>query len=265
MRLLNGLAIGTVLAAVVGPLAVAGDAPDIPAAATLADRNWAAVRGRIVWPARDKVPEVRRQEIQGPAGIHVTIEDETWLVHPTNRGIRNVIVWVDSPDARTRLPVHPLRKPVCPKEVVIEQRAFSYRPHVLVLREGQALTVVNTDRAGNNFRWVSHPLRNPAGNVAVPPRQSQTLRQFRADSRFPILVGSDVCPWMTAFIWVFDHPHHAVTDADGCFEIPLAPIGECKLMIWHETGFHGGPVGYRGSKLQVTSPVTDLGRIEWKP
>jgi hypothetical protein len=40
--------------------------------------------------------------------------------------------------------------------------------------------------------------------------------------------------WMTAWIYVFDHPLFAVTDQEGHFAIPDAPPGEYTLEYWHE-------------------------------
>jgi hypothetical protein len=50
---------------------------------------------------------------------------------------------------------------------------------------------------------------------------------------------------MSARIWVFDHPYHAITDKNGVFEIPFAPRGvDLRLILWHEAhGFVDGKDG----------------------
>ena len=39
---------------------------------------------------------------------------------------------------------------------------------------------------------------------------------------------------MNAYVGVLDHPHWAVTGADGSFSIGLLPPGTYEVEIWHE-------------------------------
>jgi hypothetical protein len=39
---------------------------------------------------------------------------------------------------------------------------------------------------------------------------------------------------MRAYIGVVDHPHFAVTGADGAFELKGVPPGDYTVGIWHE-------------------------------
>jgi hypothetical protein len=62
--------------------------------------------------------------------------------------------------------------------------------------------------------------------------------------RSPDVFQSNVHPWLRGFVWAFEHPYFAVTDATGSFEIPNAPAGTWRLVVWHEAvGYLGGAPG----------------------
>ena len=44
----------------------------------------------------------------------------------------------------------------------------------------------------------------------------------------------DVHPWMGAWLHVMPDPCHAITGADGTFEIRGVPAGPVELVGWHE-------------------------------
>jgi hypothetical protein len=129
----------------------------------------------------------------------------------------------------------------------------TYGPHALGLRQGQNLVFWNDDKINQCPSWTGHPLKNPGNNVIIPPKQSYTQKGLKAD-KHPIRVTCHVRPWMRAWVRVFDHPYFAVTDADGGFEIPQAPAGVWRLVVWHETGY--GPYGPAGTKITVTAGQT---------
>ena len=55
-----------------------------------------------------------------------------------------------------------------------------------------------------------------------------------------------------------------MTDADGNFEIKLAPAGEYKLMVWHEAV--GWGAGRTGKPITIEKKgVTDVGEIKLAP
>ena len=50
-----------------------------------------------------------------------------------------------------------------------------------------------------------------------------------------VTVRCNIHAWMLAYAFVLDHPFAAVTDENGEFHIPSAPLGkELRIVAWHE-------------------------------
>jgi hypothetical protein len=149
--------------------------------------------------------------------------DET-VVADDAGNLANVVVFLSGPN----LPHGPV-----PKEpAVLSQRGCQYVPHVLDVTIGQPLQAKNEDGFLHNVHTL--PDENPPTNMAQPTKQTDPLRPVK----FPevIKVKCDVHPWMSAWIYAFDHPYHATTADDGEFTIPTAglPDGQYAIAAWHE-------------------------------
>ena len=57
--------------------------------------------------------------------------------------------------------------------------------------------------------------------------------------------------WMNAWIYVFDHPYYAVTDASGAFVIKDVPAGDHLLELWHEPPGGQGPGARTSARVKV--------------
>jgi hypothetical protein len=227
-------------------------------------QHWADVKGQIVWPA-GPIParpllavnvDVKHCQSRGP------LRSEEKVVNPRNHGLRWVIVWL-APEKGRKLPVHPDLVKIKQKEVKLDQPCCMFEPHVLALRDGQALLAKNSSPVAHNVNVTGRPDINPGVNFLLPAGGSKAVKGLVAD-RFPIVVKCNIHPWMTGYIRVFDHPYFAVTDEDGTFRIKKAPAGKYRLMIWHETGWLGGAAGRNGREIEIKPDgTTDLGKIEW--
>jgi hypothetical protein len=81
--------------------------------------------------------------------------------------------------------------------------------------------------------------------------------------RFPVTLTCNIHPWMNGWVRVFDHPYFAVTDADGKFEIPQAPVGNYLLFVWHESaGFLDGKAGRNGRPVAIVPAGLDVGQLQ---
>lgn len=137
-------------------------------------------------------------------------------------GLANVVVYVKSPvEGDFPLPTEP---------AVMDQVGCTYTPHVLALRAGQPLQVHNSDPLVHNVRSFSR--KNRAFNMGQAEGNSREKVLRRAESE--IKLKCDIHRWMTAYLFVFDHPFFAVTGTDGSFTIEGLPAGEHTLAAWHE-------------------------------
>ena len=144
-------------------------------------------------------------------------------------GVRDCVVYLDSINRGKRfLPGKP---------VVLGQRRCQFEPHVLILRAGEQLNVVNFDPVLHNVHaYDLSGTKQPLFNIAQPIRGQRTTvaaAQFRNASS--VLTTCDAGhPWMNAYVIRTEHPYYAVTDADGAFSLDNIPPGSYTLVMWHE-------------------------------
>src|SRR6266566_1627035 len=87
---------------------------------------------------------------------------------------------------------------------------------------------------------VAEPEVSVANLALAVPGQTMDLTRRLAAALPPtgealVRLGCDVHPWMRGWLVVLDHPHAAVTGADGRFAIAAVPAGSYTLALWHET------------------------------
>lgn len=194
-----------------------------------AQESWGTVRGRFLWAGAIPQPQPlvieRDAEICGTRGL----ADESLLVNENNRGIRNVVIWLES---RSAVPIHPeLAVPTAP--VKLDNRGCRFEPRVAVLRTGGVLQLVNSDPVAHNA--AVYLKRSTPFNDVIP--QGMPLeRTLKKAEQLPARVDCSIHPWMKAWLLVLDHPYAAVSDADGHFELPHVPAGEWTFRVWQERG-----------------------------
>lgn len=121
--------------------------------------------------------------------------------------------------------------PAPAEPVTLDQQNCRYQPHVLGLQVGQSLRITNSDPLLHNIN--AKPTSNRGFNISQPQAGMETTREFRV-SEVMIPVECDVHGWMRAYIGVLPHPYHAVSAADGTFELPNLPPGDYVIEAWHE-------------------------------
>jgi hypothetical protein len=231
--------------------------------------QWATVKGRVVFPKDAKIPPrkplnvtVNQQQClaKGP------ILDESVIVNPKNRGVKNVVVYLrpdsmkaDAPFAKNE--IHPDDAKRKPAEVVIDQPCCMFVKRVTAARVGDTIVVKNPAAIAHNFFWVSE--NNGNHNVNVPVNGQWAMPKPLVMERPPIQYKCTVHGWMTGYVRIFDHPYYAVTDDDGKFEIKNAPVGKYRIVYWHENGLRGGSNGRFGDKVEITGPTLEMKPTEF--
>jgi plastocyanin len=121
--------------------------------------------------------------------------------------------------------------PVPSEPIMLTQKGCTYDPHVLGIRAGQPLKILNPDGTLHNVHALSKV--NPEFNLAMPKFRKETEKVFeKPEPMFPI--KCDVHPWMGGWIAVLDHPFFQVTGEDGKFEISGLEPGTYEVEAWHE-------------------------------
>jgi hypothetical protein len=184
------------------------------------------LRGRFVYDGEPPKPMIKIDKDVGFCGTEIL--DESLLVHPENRGIANVVVWLDSKEP----PKHPRLDAIIREPALLTMQGCRYEPHVAVVTVGQELQIENKDAIGHNPKY--DVLRNKP-NSALWPARSTLTKQFSVAEVFPVSTSCSIHPWMKGYLAIFDHPYVAVSNANGEFSIPEIPQGEWTFRVWHES------------------------------
>ncbi len=91
--------------------------------------------------------------------------DESLIVNPENKGLKNVIVQVYTGRGGSKLdPVAPAKK-----EVTLANDKCRFEPHVVIAQVGDTLKITNPDPIGHNANLQF--FNNAAKNPMIPPNQ----------------------------------------------------------------------------------------------
>jgi hypothetical protein len=195
--------------------------------------------------------------------------EQTWVIDGPNHGVANVCIFLKAPEGqyfkiddkdKKLSTVVKLRQPRC-----------AFLPHVLDLypyyfdgqkyqETGQTFQAVNDAAMPHNTKIARGP-KNGGFDQILPPQTSTKAMKLNPQPT-PLGVNCSYHTWMTAFLWVFDHPYHAVsrgeyendkTEDFGKFKIDRVPAGvDVTIYAWHNgTGQDGYVLGGRaGKKVQ---------------
>jgi hypothetical protein len=216
--------------------------------AKLPATGWGSLQGRVTLEgpipvAASLEPAMKQHDdkqccLAGKAEEKI---DRTWTVDAKTRGVAHVVVFLKV-TPKHYFPIHAddrTRK----ETIVIDQPHCAFLPYVTVLyptyfdgkeqiATGQNLAIKNSAMVGHNVRVTVDQKVNVPFNVNLPPKQAKEVT-FQPQ-RYAISLNCDFHKWMSAYIYVFDHPYATVTKADGSFEIPRVPTGaEVMVVAWH--------------------------------
>jgi hypothetical protein len=132
----------------------------------------------------------------------------------------------------------------------MDQRNFLFVPYVLTVEAGQEVEFLNGDVA-NHGVMASSP--EPANCFNVSIALGGSYRHRFVASSHPVAIGCPVHASMSAWVYVFAHPYHVVTDEHGRFSLPPVPPGRYTLQVRHADGgmSRRAPVVGAGEHLDV--------------
>jgi plastocyanin len=140
----------------------------------------------------------------------------------------------------------PASAPPPTANAAIDQQGCQYRPHVQAVTVGTSIAIVNSDAVLHNVHGHTGPVQ--VFNVAMPIRNQRLPTRLTRPGLVQLQCDAGHA-WMSAWIYVFEHPYFAVTGADGKFEIGGVPAGHYTVEYWHE------PTDGRGPGVTTTAEV----------
>ncbi len=194
--------------------------------------GWGNLRGQFIYDGEP--PERKQLEITADKEYcgDFKLLDESLIVSPENRGIRDIAVMRYVRRGSAGIEPHPSYLENAKEEIALENSRTRFRPHVLPLLTSQKLIVENKDPIADNVKIAAEANRPINQNLA--PKTGRVELSFPNTERLPIHITCALHNWESSWLIVRDDPYIAVTQEDGSFEISNLPAGEHTFVVWQE-------------------------------
>jgi len=225
------------------------------------------VAGTITY--RGRVPKVTQPDMTGAYRDLVAVDRKSG-------GLSDAVVYVgrvDHPADRGGGESKGVEPPTVPDgagenpAAQIDQVQHVFEPHVVVIRDGEAIRFTNSDSGNHHLRTTAREAQNRF-NTYTGPEGSYTHRFVAEGDDGPVVLGCDIHLWMRAWIFVFRDERAAVTDKRGRFEIAGLTPGRYRLHVCQPDGGLSTTRDLviepgESTQVQVAFERADLGK--WKP
>ena len=199
----------------------------------------ATISGTIVYEG--KPPRMRPLRVDADPNCAALHKDAPllteWLLLGEGQTVANSFVQVVSGLAEGKT------YPMAEGPAEFTQKDCRYSPHILAVRAGQTVRILNPDAMQHNVHAM--PKKNREFNKAMAKTHAEITHRFDKPEP-PFKIKCDVHSWMEAYCVVVDHPFFAVTKEDGTFKIDGLEPGEYEIEAWHEV------LGTRRATVTVT-------------
>ena len=145
------------------------------------------------------------------------------LVVNAQGGVRNAVVWLQTPPPGATWPS-------APEKVEMDQKTCVFVPRVVIVPAGGTVEFLNSDRLLHNLHSASKD--NPTFNRTQPRGRVIPVTFSKPEI---IQVNCDLHSWMRSWVVVADHPFYALSNDAGEFVLPNVPPGKYVLQIWQES------------------------------
>ena len=145
------------------------------------------------------------------------------LVVGPQGGVKNVVVWLQTPPPNATWPSAPVKSEM-------DQKGCAFVPRVVLVPAGGTVEFLNSDRLLHNLHSVSR--ENPTFNRTQP--RGRVIPVTFSKPEF-VQVNCDLHSWMRSWVVVAEHPYYALSNDAGEFVLPNVPPGKYVLQVWQET------------------------------
>jgi Carboxypeptidase regulatory-like domain len=187
------------------------------------------IKGKVLWksphPTAQTIPVTKDQTACGQA------KTLTGADIGKAGSLANAVIYLDGITAGKKIANVP--------KVTLDQKNCEYIPHVLIVPPNAEIEFRNSDAAFHNVHTYNLTQKDAAGrpstifNLAFPFQGHKVTKKLTAGSNVLSLCDGGH-PWMSAHIFLTEHPYYALTGADGTFVIDNVPPGKYTLRLWHE-------------------------------
>lgn len=196
---------------------------------------------------KGSVPKpLRIDMIADPVCMELNPKPETRPFIANEGGLLNAFVYVKSESLKQ------YRFAMPASEVNLQRVKCQYEPHVLGLRVGQKLVIVNNDPTHHNTHPT--PQFNREWNQTQAAGAEPLVKSFpNEEALIPFKCNHH--PWERAYVGVMDHPFFAVSNELGNYEISGLPPGTYKLVGSHEA--------FAEKELEITLVAGEMRRVDF--
>lgn len=185
------------------------------------DPQAGAIAGQILWEG--PLPKLAPL----PLRVQGTVPDESVLVDPASRGLKNVFVYLQ------KAPPGYMANSVPARRKVIDHPPGIFSPRASWIRTGEQLVFKNFCAVTVSIH--SHAVVNQGVNLLLKPwDRLGTLVWLSKPESIPVRIVDDFNASATAYVLPLDHPFASITDAQGRFQIGHLPVGTHQFRVWHE-------------------------------
>ena len=209
--------------------------------------------GRLYGTVTMRAPHPKAAEVvvnRDMAFCGETVTDKTYVVSPEGQ-MANVVVYLSDIKRGRKIdtPVY-----------VLEHKWCQFSPHVMAVPKGSLLWLRNDDRILHTAH--AYMGERTVFNTALPPTGAQIPKVLNKPGIMKITCDSGHA-WMSAWIFVAEHPYVTVTDAKGRFFLSDIPPGNYTVKTWHEAAgeqtMHVHIEKDRNTPLQIVYPSSFVG------
>jgi hypothetical protein len=221
-----------------GRVVLSGERPNLQAlTSTLVSTMAAKDRPNCVDKSRPQDKEQQEWRLSDDGGV----ADVVIFLKPANRKTFFACKADDPGVSAVKDKVEHLEQPFCmfhPHAKILFPSYFEKDPNgqPKEKKTGQKFEIINNAQINHNASVKDAGGSNADVNQSIAPGDKLPLNL--KPSNGPITASCSIHTWMSANVWVLNHPYYAMTDEKGNFEIKNVPAGSVNIVAWHaKAGF----------------------------